>query len=172
MTTLQDRQEELRTTSPPATNHSTRRGLVLVLVAVLALVLGGVGGWMIRGDDASTSDVVLAGGGDLTARQEQMLDLVRDAEEAWQAGDVDAVLAMFAPNGRFEAFDAVYRVSDGSLASYIERGEWGSLGVYEPVLVRDDTMLTFHEFGGRLYSEEFTFTPDGELLIVSHVIHT
>lgn len=172
MTTLQDRHDELRTPMAPAPAGRSPRYLVMAVVAVLALLVGGVAGWMLNDDGTTTPGIVLAGEGELSARQEQMLDVVRDAEVAWQRNDVDAILALYAPSATFEAFDTVYRVADGSFESYIESGSWGSLEVDEPMLVRGDDVLTFHRFGGRLYSEAFSFTPTGELLITSHVIHT
>lgn len=172
MTTMQDRHEGLQTPMPrePATRSS--HYLVIAIVAVLALALGGVAGWMLNGGEDTTAGIVLAGDGELSARQEQMLELVRDNEQAWQSNDFDAILALYAPDGTFEAFDTVYRVDDGSFESFLESGQWSSLEVYEPMLVRGNEVLTFHRFGGQPYSESISFTPTGELLITSHVIHT
>lgn len=148
-----------------------RQYAILVVVALLALVLGGIGGWMLRGSDAP-GDIIVAGEGDLTERQADMLDVMRDAELAWQSNDADGVLALYAPNGTFEAFDTVYRVDDGTFADYVEMGSWSSLEVHEPVLVRGNEILTFHTFGGQTYTESMTFTSTGDLLITSHVIHS
>jgi hypothetical protein len=171
MTTLERQHDDLYT---PMTESPPRRRSVVIptIIAVLALVIGGVAGWMLRGTD--DTDIAVAGDGDLTARQEQMVDLVRDAEQAWQAGDADGVVALFAPNGTFEAeaFGRVYRAGDGSLAGYIEAGNWTSLDVLEPMLVNGNDVLTFHNYGGQTYSEKFTFTTTGDLLILSHVIHS
>jgi hypothetical protein len=169
MTTLERPREELLTA--PVTQRRSRAWIAVILVAVIALAVGGVGGWMVRGEP-DTPAILLAGSGELTARQEQLLDTTRAAEAAWQTNDVDAILALYAPNGTFEAFGAVYRVDDGSLRTYIESGEWSSLDVLEPMLVRDNEVLTFHDFGGALFSESLTYTGSGDVLIVSHVIHT
>jgi hypothetical protein len=170
MKTLDRPDERVRTTPTVAPRSSTRTGMILALVVVLALALGGAIGWMIRGD--GDGDIVLAGEGELTARQGQMLDAVRDLEQLWQDGDTDGILEMFTPNGTFEAFDTVYRVDDGTLAGFVDGGDWSSLDVFEPILVHGNEVLTFHRFGGQIYTESLTFTAGDDLLIVSHVIHT
>ena len=170
MTTIERTREDTRAVPAPPSSRGMRMAL-LAVVAVLALVLGGVAGWMLRGAD-DPGDVVLAGDGELTARQEQMIDVIREAEAAWQSNDVDAILGVYAPDATYEAFDTVYRMDDGSFAAYIEGGSWSSLEVYAPVLVRGNTALTFHRFGGQSYSESMTFTSAGDLLVTSHVIHT
>lgn len=172
MTTLERPQEETRAPITEAPVQRPSRLPLTAILAVLALALGGIVGWIVRGDGAGEPDILLAGDGDISARQEQMLDVVRDRAQAWKDGDVDAVLAGFTPTGTFEAFGNVYRVDDGSLAAYVETGTWTSLEVQEPVLVRGNELFTFHRYGGGNYSELFTFTETGELLITSHVIHT
>lgn len=153
-----------------AAPHPSRRWIAMAVVAALALAIGGVAGWMIRGDDNPA--LVLAGDGSLTARQEQMLDVVREGELAWRAGDADAVLALCTPDATVEVLGTVYRADDGTLAALIENGDWASLDVLEPVLVNGNEMFTFHRWGGVDRSETFVFTSSGELLITSHVVHT
>jgi len=170
MKTLERPQEQLPIAPDTGRHRRSARWIALAFVAVLALVVGGAIGWAIRGDD--TPGIVLAGGGDLSARQAQMYDFLTGYEQDWKAGDVDAVLARFTPNGTFEAFGQVYRVDDGSFATYFEGGNWSSLDVLEPGLVRGNELFTFHGFRGADYSETITFTGTGDLLITSHVIHS
>lgn len=170
MTTLERPRERIETTHAASPQRSSRTGLILAIVAALALALGGLAGWMIRGGD--DPGVVLAGEGELTARQEQMFDMVRESELAWQRGDADAVTALFTPTGVFEALGTTYRVDDGSLATFVDNGEWASLDVFEPMLVNGNELFSFHRYRGQVYSDTVTFTTTGDLLIVSHVIHS
>ena len=47
----------------------------------------------------SDESAYLAGGGALSDRQEQMLDVLDEAERGWRAGDGEAVAATFVPTG-------------------------------------------------------------------------
>ena len=160
--------------APEVTNRQPsggRRTGMLVLVAVLALILGAVGGWFARGSDGDSA-ILLAGEGDLTERQEQMVDVYEEAEAAWRAGDGEAVAALFTDNGSGRFLGATYRVDDGSLGRYVESGMWNSLDVLEPVLVKGNTMLNFHTYRGDTYTNVVEFTAQGELLMVSHTINS
>ena len=142
---------------------------MFVLVAVLALILGLVGGWFARGSDGD-AEMLLAGEGELTARQEQMLDLMRDYEAAWQSGDGDAVAAFYTDQGFADMRGTIYRVDDGSLQGFVESTTWGSLDVLEPMLVKGDTVLSFHTYTGGTYVNVTEFTNEGELLVVIHTV--
>lgn len=172
MTTLERSRDDVMTTSSPTPSHprrSARTGLLVTLVAVVALVLGGAVGWFVRGDD--TSDVVLAGDGELTERQLEMVDFMNDYEAAWQRGDGDAVAAMYTPNGTFVSLGWTYRVDDGSLEAYVEGGGFGGLDVFEPALVHGNELLNFHSFpGAGVFVSSVQFNNSGDLLIVNHTI--
>ena len=160
--------------APEVTNRQSsggRRTGMLVLVAVLALILGAVGGWFARGSDGE-STILLAGEGELTERQAQMVDVYEEAEAAWHAGDGEAVAALFTDNGYGRFLGTTYQVDDGSVERYVESGTWNSLDVLEPVLVNGNTMLNFHIYAGSTYTNVIEFTAEGELLIVSHTINS
>ena len=172
MTTLERPHDEVLDTSSAVSDRPDRRsrmGLVVTFVAVIALVVGGAIGWFVRGggDDA----IVLSGDGDLTERQLDMVDFMDDYSAAWQRGDGEAVAAMYIDNGTFVTLGTEYRVDDGSLAAFVESGDWGSLDVLEPMLVHSNDVLNFHTFvGGFNYMSSFTFTGSGELLLINHTI--
>lgn len=168
MTTL-ERPHETIHTSTATTSRSQRSWMIVAVIAVLALVLGGVLGYVVRGGDTN-ADIVIAGGDQMTDRQEQMIEFLDAYEAAWQANDAAQVTASFVPTGTFGALDSELRVDDGSLADYVENTSFSSLDVLRPALVRDNEMVTFHQFGGRTYVEVLTFTPSGDLLLVSHDI--
>jgi hypothetical protein len=115
---------------------------------------------------------MLAGEGELTERQVQMVDLYEEAEAAWRAGDGEAVAALFTDSGYGRFLGTTYQVGDGSLERYVESGTWNSLDVLEPVLVKGNTMLNFHIYVGSTYTNVIEFTAEGELLIVSHTINS
>jgi hypothetical protein len=167
MTTL-ERPHETIPTRTATTSRSQRSWIIVAVIAVLALVLGGVLGYVIRGGDTN-ADMVIAGGDQMTDRQEQMIEFLDTYEAAWQANDAAQVTASFVPTGTFGALGSEQlRVDDGSLADYVENSSFSSLDVLRPALVRDNEMVTFHRFGGRTYVEVLTFTPSGDLLLVSH----
>ena len=59
---------------------------------------------------------VVAGGGDLTERQDQMLTVLDDSIQAWHDGDSAGVAAFFTPTGKGDYLGTEYPISDGSLA--------------------------------------------------------
>lgn len=157
---------------PEATSRQASTGRpigILVLVAVLALILGLVGGWFARGSDGD-AEILLAGQGELTERQEQMLDLVRDYEAAWHSGDGEAVAAFYTDRGFADMGGTIYRVDDGGLQGFVDSSTWASLDVLEPMLVKGDTVLNFHSYTGGTYVNVTEFTNEGELLIVTHTV--
>ena len=142
----------------------------MVLGLVLALVVGGLAGYLIRGEDTDDlGSVVPAGNAELTDRQEEMGELVAAYEQAWLEGDGEAAEAMFAPGGTLTALGSTYHADDGEIADFVGGRRWSDLDVYEPMLVRGDEGLVFHSYD-RLRTNVYTFTPMGELLIVSHEI--
>lgn len=167
MTTMNTPQSEV----PMGTERrASPSWVVLVVSVVLALVAGGLVGWFVRGtsDDASA---YAAGGGELTARQEQMVELIADSADAWRTGDAEALKGMFAPNATWTAFDTTYRMEDGSLQAYIDSTSFPGLELYEPIVVRGNQAVMFHNYSnyGDI-ADVFEFTEDGEVLIVSHEV--
>lgn len=141
----------------------------MALVAVLALVVGGIVGFVVRGD-AETPDFLVAGGGEPTARQEQMFEFADESFEVWRNGDGDAAAAMFVDSGVFTALGIDYRADDGSLARYADSTTWQSLELLYPVVANGDELIGFHRYGGSTYRNTMTFTPSGELLLVNITI--
>ncbi len=162
MTTLDQTSMDRTTRSA----HRTR-WVATALIAVLALLVGGAVGWMANGD-AATGSMVAAGETELSPRQEQMAAFMGDYEEAWKAGDAAAVTAMFVPEGTFTGLGSTYRADDGTLAGFVEFGDWGGLTEFDPDLVRGSVVLRFHSLGGDTYQNVMKFTESGELLLINH----
>jgi hypothetical protein len=170
MTTLEHQREAKGTTSAAP---RSRRSFVVVIVAVLALLVGGFAGYMIGDANGSdTSDrIVLAGEGELTARQEQMVDFLDDYMQAWRENDSDAVVAMYTEYGTFRPLGEVYAVDDDSFVDWVERHDFAGLENSDPVLVNGNTVLSFHTVLGGTYSNVLDFANTGDLLLVSHTIN-
>ncbi len=161
-----------RTVEPKPT---TRRGaLTSVVTVIVALLLGLLGGYVLRGgDDAGPEDLVIAGGDEATARQEQMAEFMDDYVDAWQRGDADALVAMYTDRGVLTIFGSEFPVEGGRLADYVRRSPEPNLELLEPVLVSGTTMLNVHRLSPgseRVLLDVIDFTATGELLIVSHDI--
>jgi len=168
MTTLNTPHEAQ--SSAPGGRRASPSWAGLILGLLVALVVGGLGGWLARGatDDASA---YVAGGGALTERQEQMVDLIQDSGEAWATGDAQALEGMFADDGTFTVFDVTYRMDDGSLQAYMDETSFPGLKLYGPIVVRGNQAVMFHNYAtfGDI-ADVFEFTPEGELMIVSHEV--
>ena len=165
---VREREEAHATPAEPS-----RQGWNSALVAtgvVLALAAGFLIGFLLWGTDGDSTDPIVAGGGELTARQEQMVEVYDDYVAAWKSGDSDAITALFTPNGTFEIFGTTYRVEDGTLASYVERMPVPTIEMLQPLLVHRDTILDFHRLGGSNREDVVQFTRTGEVLITSHVV--
>lgn len=144
-----------------------RWSAVTSIAIIIALALGLLGGYVLRGsDDVDPTAPVTVDGSELTQRQEQMFDLIDDYVIAWQNGDGEAAAAMFHDDGHLR----VYGV-ERSIADFITATPVPSLDILEPMLVHEDTMLNFHTIAGvGTLSDVIEFTPTGELLIVRHEI--
>ncbi|MDY7103813.1 MAG: hypothetical protein S0880_21730 [Actinomycetota bacterium] len=162
------------TTTEQPTTGRRRNAVVLGLVAVAVLVLGVAGGWLLFGSSDGDPSAIRMGGGDLTARQEQLVDVAEAYNAAWHTGDPTDVLAYVAPDGRLEIFDSVrdrsvLRVSDGSFARFVNRGNgWESLRVLEPMLVEDDVVVFVHWFSGRPHADVLHFTSGDQPVVRVH----
>jgi hypothetical protein len=156
----------------PVASDTKRRSVITPIALVVAVVLGLLAGFLVWGlGDTDSTAPVAAGGSELTARQEQMIDLLDDYVAAWRIGDSEAAATMFTENGVFTWLGTEYRVDDGALANVVTSLPVPTLDVLEPVLVNDTGMLHFHTVTGMgTFSNVFEFTADGELLIISHEI--
>ncbi len=149
-----------------------RRSWVTLIAALVALVLGLLGGYLLRGsDDVDPTAPVVVGGAALTDRQAQMVDLVDDYVVAWQRGDGAAAESMFTDDGVLDAFGAVRTADDGGIAGYVAATPTPLLRLPDPVLIDDHQMLMLHTIDGSMNSGNLmTFTETGDLLIVRHVM--
>lgn len=146
-----------------------QRSMITPMAVVIALLVGFLAGFLLWGLNDTNPRAVAVGGDNLTDRQEQMVDFVDDAKAAWQQGDGDAVAAMFTEDGVMTIWGTEYR--GGEIARYVDSDIFASLEVFEPVLVSDNEMITFHTVAGFGTLNEFMeFTPEGELLIINHEI--
>lgn len=151
------------TEKAPVRAATRRTWWLLAAVAVLALAAGLVIG---RATAPSDEPAYLAGGGALSDRQEQMLDVLDEVELAWRAGDAEAVAAAFVPTGSATFGDVTYRIDDGTLATYVTGGDWSSLTVLEPVLVDGNTVTFHYTVNGTHYLGSVEFTGTGDVLAV------
>jgi hypothetical protein len=123
-------------TTPPEQETPRRRsrtGLLVAVVAVVALVVGGTAGWLLRGDDGASSPAFVAGLGDavvvggevadrdaLTDRQLEMVEVGRDYVNAWIEEDGEAVASFMTPDGYVTLLNQTFRVDDGTLQEWVE----------------------------------------------------
>ena len=158
-----------RPVQAPDTEQHGRYTLVFVaVVGVVALFLGGLGGWLIGSSDDSGDDVTEVVTGVVTDRQHEMLQITKELDAALQAGTADAALVdrLFVPQGIFSIRNSFeYRADDGSLAQFFERGSDASAALYPPALVADDMIVRLGDYSGK-YSQTFKFTSTGEVLII------
>ncbi|MDJ0769854.1 MAG: hypothetical protein QNJ12_13725 [Ilumatobacter sp.] len=145
--------------------------MLIVLIAVVALVLGGLAGWMLRGDDSGSDDVVVVNGAELTERQEEMLRVGDEYFAAERDGDGNKMISLFVEQGHVTAptgslVKTEFRVDDGSLEAMVSRATNVGLETYEPVLVFDHTIIyASSRHGGEV--DVMKFTPGDDVLIIS-----
>ena len=160
------------TTDAPNQQHRTRRGPLVAVITLLAVVLLGAGvatGWLIaQPEEQPQASAYSAGGGDLTASQTQMLDTYNELMAAWQAGDVQGVEALFTENGVLSFMKDDYRVDDGGLAGWVKLLDWKTeMTVLSPVVIDAKTLVGMHRTSGYEISDVFEFevTDSGEALV-------
>lgn len=141
-------------------------GLVVVALMVIAVAIG----WLLRGDDGGSDDLVVVNGAELTERQEEMLRVGEEFYAAVGEGDGDKAASLFVPRGYVETLQArgQLRIDDGSLAQRVSNAP--SVELYEPVLVFDDTLVYTMYRTGRDMTEVMQFTPSGDVLIIRTAI--
>jgi hypothetical protein len=143
-----------------------RRSAVTLIAVIIALALGLLGGFLLRGsDDVDPTAPVTVDGVELTERQDQMFELVDDYVTAWQNGDGEAAAEMFQDMGRLVVWGVQRDVTE-----FIDTTPTPGLRILEPVLVNDNEMLMFHTIDGTTFSNVMSFTTTGELLITMHEI--
>lgn len=135
---------------------------VVAVVAILTLGVGLVVGRLTA--PSEDEPAYLAGGGQLGDRQEQMLDVLDEAVLGWRSGDAAAVLATFTPTGTVTWGGTEYRVDDGTLATFVNGGDWSSLTVREPVLVDGNRLVFAYMHGDTHYLGSVEYTGTGEVL--------
>jgi hypothetical protein len=119
----------------PASDRRAKIGVLVAVVAVVALVVGGIAGWLLRGDDDTSVPAFVAGLGDtvviggeetnrdaLTDRQLAMVEVARGYVNAWIENDGDAVTSFMTSDGYVELpdFGQTFRVDDGTLQEWVE----------------------------------------------------
>lgn len=167
--------------SPTVDAPRRRRGwMPWVGALVIAVLLGGVGGWFVRGalDGDDVADVVVVGGSELTARQQQMIDLHRQLVAEMQANDGAGVVSLFDPAGQvvFTKSGQEYRVDDGSLQEMVDAGincyvdPSRGFAMYEPLLVDADMVVSAGMNEGVPFVALTEVTPYGDVRIERHEI--
>ena len=135
----------------PAAPALKGRPIITATALVAALLVGVLTGYLLWGTDDNTDpatvDAVATGGTELTARQEQMIDLLDAYEEAWQNGDGEAVAAMFTENGMVTMLGTELPVESGVLADHVTASPATTLDVLEPHLVDGNRVFNFHTSG-------------------------
>lgn len=124
-------------TAPPgrtASGRTARTGVLVAVVAVVALVVGALV-LAACGDDDTSAPAFVAGLGDtvvvggevtdrdaLTDRQREMVEVARDYVDAWIDKDGDAVASFMTSDGYVELpeLNQTFRVDDGTLQEWVE----------------------------------------------------
>ena len=146
------------------TAQHDRRPLTIVLVAIIALLLGGLGGWLIRGsDDGGTDDAIEVVTGELTDRQQEMLRVADEHYAAFVAGDGEALTALYVPQGVM----GDVRADDGTMAAAFEGlAPPGRMEMLPPALVFEDNMVRVINWGSTYGIVGHLFTTSGDVLII------
>jgi len=165
MKTMQPKKDTSgRTVSAPGRGWSS--ALVAALVAI-AMIAGGLVGFIVWGTE---DDAIVAGGGSLTARQQEMVELYHDYVEAWQEGDGEAAAEMFTEDGYISLLGTEYRRDDGSIERVIELRPVPTLETLEPAVVARNTLFNYHEYLAGTFQNVMQFTTSGEVAIISHTL--
>ncbi len=144
-------------------------GLTAVLVAVAFGLL--IGLWIGR-DDPSV--IVVPEGAELTERQAEMLEVVRDYGEAWRANDIDAMASRMTPNAvvRYPENGWEFRPSDGTLEAWIAHPRYRTLQFWSVRVVDESRVVLFGEVEseGVRWISIIELTPTGDPLVVRESI--
>lgn len=122
-------------TGQPASGRTARTGVLVAVVAVVALVVGGLVLAACGDDDDTSAPAFVAGLGDtvvvdgevtdrdaLTDRQQEMVEVARDYVNAWIDKDGDAVASFMTSDGYvvLPELNQTFRVDDGTLQEWVE----------------------------------------------------
>jgi hypothetical protein len=146
-----------------------QRRWLIVLTAFLVATSVGFGAWAVSASGEDDRSVV-ALQGELTERQQQMLDFIEgEWSDAWLGGDGDAVVALFTAQGFHTTPDgSVYRVSDGSLAAYVDTLSTSRPDVVHRVVYENYVYEVYDMPFGTLVAV-FEFTLGGDLKLTSMI---
>jgi ketosteroid isomerase-like protein len=172
MTQLMQRSDEMQDTHP-AEHRKRWSSPTVALVAMLALLLGLLGGWWVNDDHtASQPAAVVAGSAALTSRQEEMVAMARDYMSAWRSNDPATVLAFYTPYASFVETPSgmSYNVADGSMQVYLGSADWSSMQVVDPILVNGHDLTVISRLGGVQFTNLLRFTLTDELLVQLHMV--
>lgn len=159
------------------TTRPDRHSLVVVLVAVVALVVGALGGWMLRGSDDGTDDAIEVASGELTERQTEMLRIADEHYIAFTAGDGEKLTDLYVPQGTLVfhsdsgAPSDIDRADDGTMAAMFEgQAPPGRMEMMAPALVFGENVSQVSNRGPGYGTILHQFTTSGEVLIVNSQI--
>ncbi len=150
------------------TDRKDRRPLFFVLLAVLALALGALAGYALGSNRPSGERVGVAGGGELTDRQDEMVGMVDDYLAAMAVDDDAAILAMFQSNGEWTLFSETYLASDGTLEDYLRSNGARQIDVLEPMVIDDYRAVFFDSWQGRTNVNVIEFSQIGDVQIAKY----
>lgn len=121
---------------------------------------------------AVPTDAIVVGGGQLTARQEEMVALITGPwAEAWQAADGEAVASLFTPDGVMYDIGGgdVLTVADGTIEAFAR--QWSGLRHRSGMLVHGDRVIAVVQLAGREVGAIIEFTGSGDLLVESNAMY-
>lgn len=154
-------------TAPSTTTR--RRGWWMAVAALVILALGGLGGWWMKSTTSDNPKAMAGGYQDLTARQQQMLDVLHRSEAALQSGDSAAFVALFTPDSVLVSPGGVTSGVD-SFANLPAGGE--KIELLDPVLFNGNIATVVVRYPEGLATDVFEFTTTGDVLITRHTIFT
>ena len=114
------------------------------------------------------------GGGELSARQIDMLEVLAGYGEAWKAKEGDLLATYMTEDAvvEYDEQDATYAVADGSLQSRVTNGPYDTMRTFEPKMVYDNRIVHTGtvEAVGVQWVAVIRFTRSGEVLIDKETI--
>lgn len=157
------------------TAQSSSHWVLTAVIAVALLIVGIAAGWVLRGSDEAAPPVYTdAGaveviGGELTERQEEMVDVAARYVEAWMAQDGEAVASFMTADGYVDMpeLGRVERVDDGSLQEWVPRYGQIPNELRDPMVVSGDQIAMVGRWGSSDWVIILEFTDSGPVQIVS-----
>lgn len=122
----------------------SRRPVVIVLVAIIALAVGAVGGLLLgQSSDDDPARAYATDGAELSEWQSDMVQMVDDFIVAGQTGDAQAMDDMFMEFATASLLGREFDGSDGSLGQLFEGANWTSVELVGPIVVSDNNAMFF-----------------------------